>query len=132
MSQENVELVRQANKALWRRDRPTWLALHDEDFEVVPIRDWPEAGVRGRDAVRDFYVTIFDTYEWVPMANGEFVDGGADKVLVNPQYDLRGARSGADVKFDYWLVATVRQGRMIRVQWFADRVEALEAAGLRD
>ena len=47
MSQENVEVVRQAMEAIQRRDRTTYLALHDDDFEVVPIRDFPEAGVRG-------------------------------------------------------------------------------------
>jgi len=40
--------------------------------------------------------------------------------------------SGAQVEHDYWLVATVRQGRILRVQWFVDRDEALEAAGLRE
>ena len=41
MSEENVELVRKALEALKRRDRTTWLAVHDDDFEVVPIRDFP-------------------------------------------------------------------------------------------
>ena len=50
MSQENVELVRQTEEALLRRDRDAWFAIHDEDFEIVPVRDWPEGGVRGREA----------------------------------------------------------------------------------
>lgn len=54
MSQENVELVGQALEALKRRDRTTWLAVHDDDFEVVPIRDFPEPGVRGPEAAWDF------------------------------------------------------------------------------
>jgi ketosteroid isomerase-like protein len=41
-------------------------------------------------------------------------------------------RRGAEVKFDYWFVATVRQGRILRMQWFTDHAEALEAAGLRE
>jgi ketosteroid isomerase-like protein len=37
--------------------------------------------------------------------------------------------SGAEVELEQWFVATVRQGRILRVQWFTDRVEALKAAG---
>jgi ketosteroid isomerase-like protein len=132
MSEQNVEVVRQAMQAVERRDRTAYLALHDDDFEVVNIRDFPEPGVRGPEAAWDFYMTIADAFERVPIADAELVDAGADKVLVHPRYGLCGRRSGADVKFDYSFVATVRQGRILRMQWFADRSEALEAAGLEE
>ena len=92
MSQENVELVRQAMEALLRRDRDAWLAIHDEDFEIVPIRDWPEGGVRGREAAWDFHMRIRDSFELTPI-EVERVDAGADKVLGHLRYDLRGAGS---------------------------------------
>src|SRR5262245_16550053 len=132
MSEENVELVRRALEALDRRDRTAWLALHDEDFEVVPVRDFPEAGIRGSGAAFDFYLGSFDTFERVPIQVGDLVDAGADKVLFHPQMDVRGRESGADVQFDFWVVATIRQGKIIRAEWFADRAEALEAAGLSE
>jgi ketosteroid isomerase-like protein len=131
MSQENVELVRQAMEALLRRDRDAWFAIHDEDYELVPIRDWPETGVRGREPAWNLNMRILDSFEWAPI-EVERVDAGADKVLVHPQYEARGASSGAEVELDYWLVATVRQGRILRTQWFVDRDEALEAARLRE
>jgi hypothetical protein len=90
MSQENVEMVRQAEEALLRRDRH---AIHDEEFEIVPVRDWPEGAVRGREAAWDFNMRIRDSFEWTPI-EVERVDTGADKVLGHPRYDLRGARSG--------------------------------------
>jgi ketosteroid isomerase-like protein len=144
MSQENVELTRQALEALSRRDRTTWLAFHDDDFEVVPIGDFPEAGVRGPGPAWDFYLKNFEAFERVPLDDTEVLDAGADKVLVHQRYDLRGRGSGAVVEFlrgrgsgavvefDYWVVVTVRQGRILRAQWFTDRVDALEAAGLRE
>jgi hypothetical protein len=52
--------------------------------------------------------------------------------LVHPRYDLRGAGSGAEVEHDYWLVATARERKILRVQWFTDGVEAREAAGLSE
>jgi ketosteroid isomerase-like protein len=45
---------------------------------------------------------------------------------------LRGGASGADVEIKYWIVVTFREGRIARDQWFADREEALEAAGLSE
>ena len=132
MSEENVELARRALDALRRRDRDTWFAVHDEDFEVVPIREFPEAGVRGPAAAWDFYLEAMEPFEQVPVDTAELVDAGADKVLIHQRYDVRGRESGADVPFDYWLVATIRQGKVLRTQWFADRAEALEAAGLSE
>jgi ketosteroid isomerase-like protein len=131
MSEENVELVRQAMEALLRRDRDAWFAIHDEEFEIVPVRDWPEGAVRGREAGWDFSMRIRDSFEWVPR-EVERVDAGADKVLGHPRYDLRGVGSGVEVEYEQWFVATVRQGRILRLQWFTDRADALEAAGLSE
>ena len=131
MSEENVELVRQAEEAVLRGDRDAWFAIHDEDFELVPIREWPEGAVRGREAAWELSMRFIDSFEVVP-SEVERVDAGADKVLVHPRYDLRGAGSGAQVEHDYWLVATAREGKILRVQWFTDGVEAREAAGLRE
>ena len=131
MSQENVELMRQAEEAILRRDRDAWFAIHDEDFEIVPVRDWPEGGVRGRDAAWDFHMRIRDSFEWEAI-EVERVDAGADKVLVHLRYDARGAGSGAEVELDQWYVATVRDGKIFCLEWFTDRAEALKAGGLRE
>ena len=131
MSQENVELVRQSMEALLRRDRDGWFAIHDEDFEIVPVRDWPEGAVRGREAAWDFNMRILESFEWAPI-EGERVAAGADKVLGHPHYDLRGVGSGAEVELDQWFVATVRERKILRLQWFTDGVEAREAAGLSE
>ena len=132
MSEENFELVRDALQALERRDRTTWIALHDDDVEVVPIRDFPEAGVRGPVAAWDFYLKAFDRFGRVAVEDAGVFDAGADKVLVDQQLDLRGTGSDPNVEFDYWIVVTVREGRILRAQWFGDRVEAFEAAGMSE
>jgi ketosteroid isomerase-like protein len=131
MSQENVEVVRQAREAVLRRDRAAWLALHDEDAEAIPIRDWPESAVRGREAVWEFLVNLMDAVD-LPVGGVEFVDAGADKVLTHQRTDFQGRESGAEVEFEYWLVSTIHQGKIRRGQFFVDREEALEAAGLRE
>jgi hypothetical protein len=99
MSEENVEVVRRGAQAFGRRDRATYLALHDDEFEVVPIRDWPEPGVRGAEAGWDFYFKIFDAFDWLPKDPTEVVDAGADKVLMHYRLALSGRGSHAGVVF---------------------------------
>jgi|SRR5918994_335449 ketosteroid isomerase-like protein len=133
MSQENVETMRQSLDAFDRRDRDAWLVLRDPDSEVAPIDSWPESDeVRGREAAWDFYVKVTDAFERRPLGEVEVVDAGTDKVLVHQRNEVRGRSSGAEVELNYWLVATFRQGKILRDQWFADRSEALEAAGLSE
>jgi ketosteroid isomerase-like protein len=133
MSQENVEAVRQMLEAFDRRDRAAWLATRDDkDHEVVTSRYWPEAdAVRGREAAWEFYVKVAEAFERLPV-DAELVDAGADKVLVHWRHDVRGRASGAEVEINYWIVVTFREGRIVRDEWFADRAEALEAAGLSE
>jgi ketosteroid isomerase-like protein len=132
MSEENVEIVRRGLEALDRRDLSSWLAVSDEDCEVVPSHDWPEPGVRGPEAVFDWYLQAFDYLQPFRTADTEFIDAGADKVLLQYRTDLRGRGSGAKFEFRRWCVVTLRKGRALRTEWFTDRAEALEAAGLSE
>jgi ketosteroid isomerase-like protein len=135
MSQENVETARQAAEAIDRRDRTAWLALHDEDCEVVAMDDWPEAGARGAEAAWNFYGPVFDSLDRIgrsSIGDVQLVDAGADVVLVHLRNELRGRESSSGVQFNYWVVVTIRQGKIVREHWFADRAEALEAAGLSE
>jgi hypothetical protein len=46
--------------------------------------------------------------------------------------ELRGSASGAPVAWGYWVVLTFRKGKVLRFEWFDERIEALEAAGLSE
>jgi ketosteroid isomerase-like protein len=133
MSQENVESRRQVLAAFNRGDRAAWLALCDEDMEVVPPDDFPEAGaIRGREAAWDFYAELEEVIEPIGSGDAEVIDARADKVVVRRTTEVRGRASGADVESNYWLVVTFREGKVLRDQWFTDRADALEAAGLSE
>jgi ketosteroid isomerase-like protein len=132
MSQEDVETMRRSFDAFDRRDRAGWLALRDQDCEVVTIGAWPEADVvRGREAAWNFYFEVAEAFERRPYAAVELRDAG-DKVLVHQQNEVRGTTSGAEVEVNYWIVVTFRDGKILRDEWFADRAEALEAVGLSE
>jgi ketosteroid isomerase-like protein len=132
MSQENVEILRRAVDAFERGDRTAWFPLLDEDYEITPVGDWPDArAIRGREAGWDFYRDIAETLS-LGSAYVELVAAGGDKVFVHQRHEGRGLTSGADVQLDYWRVVTFREGKVLRDQWFTDHAEALEAAGLRE
>jgi ketosteroid isomerase-like protein len=111
MSEENVEVVRRALEALDRRDLSSWLAVSDEDLEVVPSRDWPEPGVRGPEAAFDWYLKAFDNFQPFRTTDTEFIDAGADKVLLQYRMDLRGRESGAKLRSDAGTSSPSGRGR---------------------
>ena len=132
MSQENVDIVRQDLDAFDRRDRAAFFAVRDPACKVVPDDRWPETRViSGREAAWDFYLDVAETFG-MDAADAEIIDAGGDRVLVHRAAQTRGRTSGATVLFDYSVVTTFREGKIIRDRWFADRAEALEAAGLSE
>ena len=45
---------------------------------------------------------------------------------------MRGKASGAGVTYDYWVVSTVRNGKVRRADFYEDEPQALEAVGLSE
>jgi ketosteroid isomerase-like protein len=138
MSQENVELLWRAAEAFNRGDMEGALALIDPppEFELVPSRDLtvgvgdvsgvqqgPEGMRRGLEFWEEFEDRHFEVHE--------LIDAG-DRVFAWATLRGRGKRSGAETSWDVWAVWTVRDGRFVRWETFADRGAALEAAGLSD
>jgi ketosteroid isomerase-like protein len=122
--------MRRTLDAFNRADKAAWLAEHDPDVVMIPAREWPEnAPIRGAAAIWDFYIAATDTWDEGLSQIDEAIDSG-DTVVINSRRAARGRASGADVEFNYWIVATFRSGKPIRLEWFATRPEALEAAGL--
>jgi hypothetical protein len=45
---------------------------------------------------------------------------------------MRGKASGASVAWSYLHVITLRDGKGLRFEWYADRAEALRVAGVKE
>src|SRR5262249_25369904 len=136
MSEENVEIVRRANEE-FNRGGPE--ALIGTIWAPEIVWDMTPAGVpgfgvySGYDEVRAFmadWFAAFDFDEW-ELEVEEIIDAG-DKVVSFARQRGRGASSGAEVSVDFAQVATVRAGKIIRVDNYLDRSKALEAAGLSE
>jgi ketosteroid isomerase-like protein len=83
---------------------------------------WPETDVVvGREAAWDFYAAVIDTFEPRAYAEeAELVDAGPDKVLVHQRHQIRGRASGAAGLFDFSVLVTFRDGRIMRDEWFRE------------
>jgi ketosteroid isomerase-like protein len=133
MSAENVELVRRLFDAVARRDAEAVLSLYDPEVEWDGSRHpWaeviPPAVYHGHDGLREFARQYYEMWETFEDHLEELVDLG-DHVLSVVTSRGRGRASGLDVEWtDNVGVWTIRDGKVIRVEWFRARDEALEAA----
>jgi ketosteroid isomerase-like protein len=132
MSQGNVDLVRGGFEAFNRRDREASEAvLHpDVEWDLTGV-DAPglETVYRGHAGVREFWRTWFSELDNVRFEVDELIDAG-DRVLVAMRWVGRGHLSGAQPEQHVFNVYTLRDGLIVRIQSFVDRMRALTAAGL--
>jgi ketosteroid isomerase-like protein len=137
MSQENVERAWEAYDALG-------LALRSGDFdgffreyvhpeiEWVPLEGAFDAAVqRGQGPVKGRLMEILEVMEEPQLEAEEIIDAG-EKVVVAVHISGRGRGSGVDVEASWFHVLTARDDKAVRIEWYASRAEAREAAGLSE
>jgi ketosteroid isomerase-like protein len=132
VSKENVDKVRDFIAAYNRRDFDAAVESFDPEIDwVLPPRQRSDS-CRGPDEVIRFFRGLDETFEELRLEPQEFVDAG-DHVATRLRFYGRGKGSGVEVEEEmYHQVATFRAGSMVRMEYFAEWAEALEAAGLRE
>jgi ketosteroid isomerase-like protein len=129
MSQENVEVVRQAVGAWNRRDLKAWLDLFHPEAEL----DWsrsrgPLMGVyRGHAGLRSLWDEYWTTFEAVQIEAHDFMDEGSEIVVPNTGH-MR-ARQDIEVVARSTFVFTLENGQITRFRMFQEHSEALETLG---
>jgi ketosteroid isomerase-like protein len=82
--------------------------------------------------VKRFWEGLDETFEELRLEPKEFVDAG-DRVATRLRYYMLGKGSGVEIEGElYHQVATFRDGRMVRIEYFAEWPQALEAVGLSE
>jgi uncharacterized protein len=130
MSEENVEVVRRAVafEFYGRGDRTEAEAIFHPDFVMNPLEERPSHGL---DAIRDNLEHWKGAWEELEVTPEEFIDAG-DRVLVTVHHRGRGRGSGIEVDARFYEVYVVSDGKVVRVDEYETREQALEAAGLRE
>lgn len=132
MSRENVETLRRAINAFNERDLKAAATYLDGDTEW----DWsrsigPDRAVyRGPEQIIHFWEEFADGFEEIHMEVEDVVEEG-DRVVATMLSVMRG-RDGIEVAArNAWLL-TIRDEKLLRLDMFQTRGEALEAAGLSE
>jgi ketosteroid isomerase-like protein len=134
MSQENVEVVRQAFEGFNRGDVEAVVEVCDPAIEWSPPAGLPGVSTyHGHDGVRAATGDMLDVFGEL-RAEPERIIDAEDQVVA--LFRWRGHGKGSGVSLELFGaqagVFTIRNRKMIRVQWYIDRAEALEAAGFSE
>jgi ketosteroid isomerase-like protein len=136
MSQENVDLVRGLYEAFARGDAVTPFEVYSEDmvWDVSNARrGWlgSKPVYQGHEGVRQFWRDGLSAFGAVDLNVEELVDGGDQVMAVIRERDV-GRASGVPVETRHFAVWTVAGSKVVQLQIFDDRQQALEAVGLSE
>jgi ketosteroid isomerase-like protein len=132
MSDENVEIIRSGFETMQRKGWQTLFSLIDPEFELTTPPDLamePDT-YRGEAGLRRYFESFEDAMEDIQIVpEGEFL-GAGEKVFVRFRLSARGRETGIEATQHAFQVWTMRAGKGLRVEIFASREQALDAAGL--
>jgi ketosteroid isomerase-like protein len=126
MSQEDVKLVRDMLERFVASGEPQWDALHEEievhDHDIMDAGDY-----RGHAGVGRWLEDWAAAWSEYTMELEEFLDAEARVVAFVRQRTI-GQSSGVALEREDAMVFEVRDGRIVRLDYFNSRAEALKAA----
>ena len=133
MSLENVELVRRMCDAFVVGELERALDVLDPEVEWRGTIGGLEEGsvFHGRTEVLEAYSAREQAWESHSAEVQRLIDAG-DRVVVFWREKARGRSSRAEVTTDTAAICTVRSDRVVCVQPYMDRSEALKAVGLEE
>ena len=136
MSEENLDVVRRIYDAAARRDDVIPFEVYAEDI-IWDISNSRRALLamkpvyHGHDGVRQYWRENISVFGEVDFEVEELIDAG-DQVLAVIREREVGRASGVPVEATHLALYTLTGGKVIQMQVFDDRQQALEAAGLEE
>ena len=124
MPSENVELLRRA----WDHFNRTG----EVDLDLIaPEVEWRTQieSYRGHEGVRQWQGTFEEAFENGRIEPEEIIDAGGDRVLSVTSMRGRARLTGMDMELQFVALWTFRDGRIVKVDSFETKEEALRAAG---
>jgi ketosteroid isomerase-like protein len=128
--EDAVAGLRRGVEAFNRRDIDGTLEPLDANVELVPLRAVLDGGsYHGHAGLRRFLGDMRDDWERFHLEAEEFRPVGTDRVLVLGRVQATGRASGVEVDYEAAWLCYLRAGKVMRVQFYSDRGEAVAAAG---
>jgi len=132
VSQEDVEIVKAAWRALNRGDIDALLTFHTDDVDFRPPSHLLDGTVfHGHAGVRAWWDRVTDVWSELEGSPSLLAAGGA-QVVMSIDIRLVGRESGVPVNQVFVNIYTLRDGKIAASTAFRSEREALEAAGLAE
>jgi ketosteroid isomerase-like protein len=129
VSEADVAIVLEALRAWQRTGQPAWDLTH-RDVEVHD-HDLMDAGeYRGREGVERWLADWESAWAGYDTNAEELIEAGEGRVLVLLRVRATGRESAVTVERDDAVLYELRDGLIVRLDYFNDRTRALAAAGL--
>jgi ketosteroid isomerase-like protein len=133
MSQENMEIVRQVYEAIARRESATVLALYDPEVVLINTRtSLDTAPYLGHDGLLRWTRDVRDGMGEFRVEADEIIDVDESRVVVVGRVCGEGRVSGLPIEVPLSTVFTLMNGRIVRMQAYDTKAEALQAVGLEE
>ena len=132
MSQENVEIVRDAAAAFNRGDLDAFIEYwaDDIDYRAAEGALDDRGPMHGKDAIRAYMQDWLDLFDDFKSEALELIDGGEDQVIAIVRISGRAKQSGVETDLTYAATYTIRDGKIARGREYWTKEQALQAAGL--
>ena len=132
-SSKNVEVIRRVLEATKREDWDAVAASLDPKVEINDPTLLDARGEhRGRAGFLRWVTAWGDSWETWRMDEIEIVTAIDDQVLVRFRMTVQGKGSGVRVEGRNAIVYKLRDGKIVRIRYYDEIDQALEAAGLRE
>jgi ketosteroid isomerase-like protein len=134
MSQENVEVVRDALRAFAEGGFDATDEFWDADINWRAIEGAPDdvGEMNGPERLRRYLDELLEIFDNVTLVPEELLDLGDDRVVAVLHLAGRAKVSGVETELRFAVVCTLRDGKIVRGREYIDREQALEAVGLRE
>ncbi len=142
MAKRNVEVLRDIYAAFNRRDIDGLLEGMDDSIEIAETEDLGYAALllrvlgprfvilsgdyKGIEEVRRLFESVWEIAEWFEVEPGDAIEAG-DSVVISLEMRARARATGIEGNASTVHRWTMRDGKAIRLQVFADQDEALAA-----
>jgi ketosteroid isomerase-like protein len=126
-AQANMEIARRFTETMVRGDYEAAAAMVAPDFSVDDT-DIPES--TGADSFREWIGRWDAAFESWRIEDLEVRSVGEDRTLSLFRIYARGKGSGIELARDDAAIATFRGGKIVRIAYYNNQAQALEAAGL--